>query len=118
MIVFASLQTLCHYKSLLPSKSMPQKSNHDFTEKYPYMQAGTFEPMSIKDILNKNLFSCRTPAFENTSKTHNDIKSGEEVKTIIVVDISLLHSLKIQKKYFQFPSEKHCLDNILHTQWI
>ena len=23
-----------HYKSLMPSKSMPQKSNHDFKEKY------------------------------------------------------------------------------------
>ena len=28
---------LCHYKFLKPSKSLPQKSNHDFTETYPYI---------------------------------------------------------------------------------
>ena len=34
----------------MTSKSMPQKSNHDFTERYPNMKASTFEPMRIKDI--------------------------------------------------------------------
>ena len=47
----------------MPSKSMPQKRNHDFTERYPNMKAGTYEPMRIKDILTKN-----------TSKTHNHLK--------------------------------------------
>ena len=46
MIIFDSL----HRKSLAPSKSMPQESNHDFKEKYPYIQAGTLEPRLIKDI--------------------------------------------------------------------
>ena len=54
MIMIASLH--CHYKSLTPSKSMPQKSNHDFKEKYPYVRAGTFEPMCIEDILTRSRF--------------------------------------------------------------
>ena len=41
MIIFA----LCHFKSLTPSKSMPQKGNHDFKEKYPYIRAGALEHM-------------------------------------------------------------------------
>ena len=35
---------------------MPQKSNNGFKEKYPYIWAGTLEPMLIKDILTKNWF--------------------------------------------------------------
>ena len=35
---------------------MPQKSNHDFQEIYPYIRAGTFGPMCIKDILTKIRF--------------------------------------------------------------
>ena len=35
---------------------MPQTSNHDFKEKCPYINAGTIEPMPIKDILTKNGF--------------------------------------------------------------
>ena len=31
-----------------PSKSMPQESNRDFKEKYPYVRADTLEPMHIK----------------------------------------------------------------------
>ena len=30
---------------MTPSKSMPQKSNHDFKEKYPYVQVGKFLSM-------------------------------------------------------------------------
>ena len=56
MIVLILCKILCHCKSLTPSKSMSQKSNHDFKEIYPYIRAGTFEPMCIKDILTKNLF--------------------------------------------------------------
>ena len=48
---------LCHYKSLAPSKSMPQKRNHDFTERYPNIKVGTYKPMRIKDILIKTGFS-------------------------------------------------------------
>ena len=54
---------LCHYKSLKPSKSLPQKSNHDSKEKYHYMHVGSLEPMRIIEILPKNRFFCRTPAF-------------------------------------------------------
>ena len=50
MIVFGSFgKILCHYKSLAPSKSMLQKRNHDFTERYPNIKASTYEPMRIKD---------------------------------------------------------------------
>ena len=33
---------LCHYKSLMPSKLMPQKRNHDFMERYTNIKAGTY----------------------------------------------------------------------------
>ena len=56
MITFGSLQILCHYKSLTPSKSMPQKRNQDFMERYLNIKAGTYKPMRIKDILTKNRF--------------------------------------------------------------
>ena len=49
MLIFDSLNR----KSLAPSKSMPQESNHDFKEKYPYIRVGTLEPMHIKEILTK-----------------------------------------------------------------
>ena len=68
---------------------MPQKSNHDSL--YPYVCVGTFVPMLIKDILTKN--SCFA-AIQNTSKTYNDMKSGIDLKTIIVVDTSL-YSFKV-----------------------
>ena len=61
MIIFASLQILYQYKSLTPSKSMPQKNNHDFKE--------------IR---------------QNASKTHKDIKFGKEVKTILVIALYFL----------------------------
>ena len=32
---------------------MPQMSNHDFKEKYYYVDAGTIEPIHIKDIMTK-----------------------------------------------------------------
>ena len=48
------LQNLYTYKSLTPSKSMPQKSSHDFKEKYPYVHVGTFKPMRTEDILTNN----------------------------------------------------------------
>ena len=30
---------------MTPSKSMPQKSNYEFKEKYPYVSVGSLEPM-------------------------------------------------------------------------
>ena len=33
---------------------MPQKGDNDSKEKYPYVWAGTLEPMHIKDMLTKN----------------------------------------------------------------
>ena len=50
------------------------------------MNAGTIEPISVRDIFTKNRIFCCTPAFQNTTKAHNDIKFGKEVKTFIVVD--------------------------------
>ena len=41
-----------------PSKSMLQKSNHDFKEKYPYVYVGTIVSMRIIDSLTKTVF-CR-----------------------------------------------------------
>ena len=69
---------------------MPQKRNHDFTQRYPNIKAGTYEPMTIKEILIKNRFFCRTPPFYNMSKTHKDLKFGKERKMLVVVDTSLL----------------------------
>ena len=57
---------------------MPQKRNHDFTERYPGIKAGTYKPMRIKDILTKNRLFCRTPAFYDTSKTHNVIEFSKD----------------------------------------
>ena len=34
---------------------MPQKSDHDIKEQYPYVLVGTLEAMRIQDILNKKL---------------------------------------------------------------
>ena len=86
MIVLLFFKTLFLYKSLTPSKSMPQKSNHDSKEKCPYIHTDTIEPMRIKDILTINsCFFCCTPRFSNTSKT----QFGQEVTTIIVVDVRL-----------------------------
>ena len=60
---------------------MPQKRNQDFTERYPNIKAGTYKPM--RDILTKNRFLY-------TSKTHNDLIFGKEIKMQMVVDTSLL----------------------------
>ena len=54
-IVFASLQNFYHYKSLTPSKSIPQMRNQDFTERNPNIKAGTYKPMH-RDILTKTGF--------------------------------------------------------------
>ena len=48
---------------------MPQKSNHDLKEKYPYVQAGTLEPIRIQDILTIiHFFTVRQRL--NMSETH------------------------------------------------
>ena len=85
MIVLVLCKILCHYESLTPFKLMPKRRNHDF-------KGNTIVPMQSKDILTKNCVLPYAPVFQNTSKTHNDIKFGKEVKPVIVVDISL-HSL-------------------------
>ena len=52
MIVFAFMHNLMSlYKSLTPSKSMPQKRNKDFMERYPNNKEGTYKPMRIRDFL-------------------------------------------------------------------
>ena len=40
--------------TILLSKSMPQTSDHDFKEKYPYVRMGTLFSMLVIDILTKN----------------------------------------------------------------
>ena len=40
----------------MPSRSMPQKRNHDFMERYPIVKVGTYKPMRIKDILTETVF--------------------------------------------------------------
>ena len=50
LYIFTSVIVLV---SFLFSKSMAQKSNHNFEKKYPYLCAGTLLPMHIKDILTK-----------------------------------------------------------------
>ena len=41
---------------------MPQKGNHDFKEKYPYVRVGTLVAMRITDILIKDSCFCREAA--------------------------------------------------------
>ena len=41
---------------MIPSKSKPQKNNHDFKEKYSYVHVGTLASMCITDILINNSF--------------------------------------------------------------
>ena len=79
MIVLPGCRIFSHHKSLTPSKSIPNKNNHDFKEKYPYVRAGTLEPMRIKEILTKNSFFVVRQRFKNTSEAHNDIRFGKEV---------------------------------------
>ena len=54
---------------MTPSKSMPQKRNNDFTERYPNIKVSTCKPMCIKDILTNTRFFCR-----KIRKTHNDLR--------------------------------------------
>ena len=39
---------LCYYKSLMPSKSITKKSNHDLKGKYPYVPMGTLKTYGPK----------------------------------------------------------------------
>ena len=66
---------------------MPLKRHKDFTERYPYIKAGTYEPMHIKDIWTKNLFLPYASILEY--ETHNDLKFGKEKKMLRVGDTSL-----------------------------
>ena len=59
-------------------KSMLQKCNHDFKGKCPCIQAGTLEPMRVRDILT-------VLVFKNKSKTHKDIKFGKKANTIMLL---------------------------------
>ena len=77
MIVFASLK-IYQYIFLTSSKSIPQKSNHDYKEKYPYISICSLETKRIKDILTINRYFRRTP--------------DKDIKMIIGVETSL-HSL-------------------------
>ena len=71
---------------MTPEKSMPQKSNCDSQEKYPYVRVDTIVP-----ITKYSFFRCG-PAFYGKKKTHNDIKCEKEAKVIGIVDTSP-HSL-------------------------
>ena len=57
---------------------MPQKQNHGFQEKYPYIRAGTLEPMRMKDILTKN--SC----FRIRKRHFKDIRFSKDINITIV----------------------------------
>ena len=47
---------------------MPQKSNHNFKEKYPYIRVGTLEPMRIKYIsTNTAVFAAHQRGKNNQS---------------------------------------------------
>ena len=68
---------------------MPQKSNHDFKENYPHVSVGTFVPRRVKDILTRKKKILSYASILEYEKTHNDLKFGNEAKTIIVVETSL-----------------------------
>ena len=73
MIIFGSLQNLYENLSLVPSKSMLKKRNHDFMERYPNIKVGTYKPMRIKDILTKTVCLPYTSNLEYEYDT-NDLK--------------------------------------------
>ena len=79
----------CHYGSFTHSKSTPKKSNLDYKKKYPHVPEDTLEPIRIEDILTKNSQRFR----RRVRLTMHGIKFGKEVRTIIVVDISLNSSI-------------------------
>ena len=58
---------------------MPHDSNLDFNKHSNLCELNKSSP--------KAAFFGRAPAFQNTIRTHNDIKIGKEVKTIIADDI-------------------------------
>ena len=66
---------------------MLQNSNST-KEIHPYVCLGTLVPMDI-GILNKIVIFCLWAVFNITKKTRNYVKFGKEIKTVIVVDISL-----------------------------
>ena len=70
---------------------MPQKSYHDFKEKYTYVHVGKVVSIPITDIFTKN--SCFLSLGRNTKKTNNGIRFSKMLKVFIVVD-KLLHSLR------------------------
>ena len=43
---------------MTPSKSIPQKSNHDLKERYTYARVGTLESKPLTDILKKTAIFC------------------------------------------------------------
>ena len=57
----------------MPSKSMPQRSNHDLMEKYPYVHDGHTCIRAYNRYLDKKQLFFLS---ENTKKTHVDIKSS------------------------------------------
>ena len=46
---------------MTPSKSMPQKSNHYFKEKYPYVHVGTLVSTRATDIFSNHNFKGKYP---------------------------------------------------------
>ena len=62
---------------------MPQKCNHVFKEKYPYVRVRTIVPVRTKKIMTKN---SRRQVFCNTKKKHNVIDFHKEVKIFLVLD--------------------------------
>ena len=77
---------LCHYKSLTPSKSMPKaiiRVIMIWRENVHMHRRLQSNPCVLK---TSRLITCPFCRTQNTSKAHNDIKFGNEVKGIMVVD--------------------------------
>ena len=75
---------------MTPSKSMPQKSSHDFKN-----LKGTLVSICSADILPKNSWFFSWGRVLENKKDKNDIEYSEEGK-MIVVDDKWLHSLSFE----------------------
>ena len=64
---------------MTPPKSMPQKSNNSFNEKYPYDRVGSLVSIRTTDILTINSYFLSRDSFFELKKTHKIKKRSKMV---------------------------------------
>ena len=112
---------------MMPAKSLLQKSNHEFQEKYPHVCVGTLVSERITDILTKNSCFCSKAAFQNTKKDlmikpilvsgKNEGQSGESIKGQMDLDGLRFYNKCVQTEVIfidVFIKFGVCLNNKVH----